>query len=553
MNILILVVSLLNEHNFSEVSYPTALCEETIAVKQTNLAALNCLHSMLKSNNETIDKIIAVCSSEVIKQNLIFLENQTTWQYFTKQVSEILEKDDTIIPVYDFYEDQSLKSVGTLIAEICSEISHGDTIYIDTTGGQRTHTNTIQLLTKMLRYKGIQNPCSFYSNKQKKTGTIETTESFTKLTDLADAVHEFATTGRSEQLRECLSNRSEPKLQTLLDAMKSFTDQIQLCSIKDIDKTLAALSKALDAWEADDSPADDEQTAVLKELLPVIREKFGLPQDGTELKTDYLRIIKWCLDNGLVQQAVTFIVEKSIVYIYNKGAFSYDDKNIDKQVRNEKKNPMQSRDECVNAFYNILMSSTPDQNERCKFKAHLQQIGKNHNPNYADFDELIGLLKQNPNVSIQDKIKSILKNPQKREGIKRIAKLLESFNAEDITKLLNQISTNDKLIAKILQQKEIEKGFAPKFETARNFEHNSHYKAYGFDVKDNQKIAAFMYGYLYAKALRNRINHASEEENLTEEQVKILTDHGYPISEEDLTVKTVMDNLQKILDTMQKF
>lgn len=549
MNILILVVSLLNEHKFSEVFYRTTLCDASIAVKQTNLAALTCLHSMLKSNNETIDKIIAVCSSEVKKNPMDFLDGQTTWQYFSKQVSEILEKDDTIIPVDDFYENQSLKSVGTLIADICTEISRGDTIYIDTTGGQRTHTNTIQLLTKMLRYKGIQNPCSFYSNIQKERGTIETTESFTKLTDLADAVHEFATTGRSEQLRECLSNRSEPKLQALLDAMKSFTDQIQLCSIKDIDKTLAVLSKALDAWEADDSPADDEQTAVLKELLPVIREKFGLQQDDTEQETDYLRIIKWCLDNGLVQQAVTFIVEKSIVYIYDHGAFSYHDKDETFQQNSA----MDAADPPVNAFTHELMYCTPDYNERCKFKAHLQQIGKKHNPNYADFDELIGLLKQNPNVSIQDNIKGILRNPQQKEGIKRIAKLLESYNTEDITKLLHQISENNKLIAKILQQKEIEKGFAPKFETARHFENNSYYKAYGFDVKDNHKIAEFMYGYLYAKALRNRIHHASEEENLTEEQVKILTDHGYPISEEDLTVKTVMDNLQKILETMQQF
>lgn len=548
MNILITVVSLLSEHNYREVSYQTDFCDGPIVVKQTNLAALKCLNSMLKSQGESLDKIIAVCSFEVKEARKDFLENQTTKEYFSAQVSTILEKDDTVIPVYDFNEDKSLKNVGTLIAEICGKISHGDTIYIDTTGGQRTHTNMIQLLTKMLRYKGIKLGESFYANIQKGTGTIETTEAFTRLTDLADAVNEFATTGKSNQLSECLKNPSE-KLSALLSAMGRFTDQIQLCSVKDIDKTLEDLSNALKDWEKDDSTANNEQTAVLKELLPVIREKFCLQQDDTDLKIDYSRIIEWCLQNGLVQQAVTFIVEKSIVYIYDKGAFEYD--SDDEKFK--PKSAIDAADPSVNAFTHELMCCTPDHNERCKFKKHLQLIGRNYNPKYADFDELIGSLKQNPNVSIQDKIKRILKNPQNSQGIKRIAKLLESFNAEDVTKLLSQISNNDKLIANILQQKEIENGFAAKFETALNFEKNSRYKADGFKVKDNRKIAEFMYGYLYAKALRNRINHASDEGNLTPAQIEVLAQHGYPISEEDLTVEKVMKNLQRILDTMQQF
>ena len=70
-----------------------------------------------------------------------------------------------------------------------------------------------------------------------------------------------------------------------------------------------------------------------------------------------------------------------------------------------------------------------------------------------------------------------------------------------------------------------------------------------FCTIDLHQMVNIFYGYIYVKALRNQVNHASSNENLTEEQKKILEQHGF-ISTID--IKSIQENLGKLLKSIEQ-
>ena len=67
------------------------------------------------------------------------------------------------------------------------------------------------------------------------------------------------------------------------------------------------------------------------------------------------------------------------------------------------------------------------------------------------------------------------------------------------------------------------------------------------------QLASIYYGYIYVKAFRNQINHASSDENLTEKQKEFLQDQGYSMKIDLLTVKKNIEfALKKIENVLIK-
>lgn len=74
-------------------------------------------------------------------------------------------------------------------------------------------------------------------------------------------------------------------------------------------------------------------------------------------------------------------------------------------------------------------------------------------------------------------------------------------------------------------------------------------KPYIFNAS-SKKIAEIYYGYIYIKMLRNRVNHASSEENLTFEQKKILEEYKYNF--EHFSSVQVKQNIKTALNTIHE-
>ena len=104
----------------------------------------------------------------------------------------------------------------------------------------------------------------------------------------------------------------------------------------------------------------------------------------------------------------------------------------------------------------------------------------------------------------------------------------------------NRLQNDNKVCLQWLGYDENEK--KDKFQSVNYvFENNKFIdKNFTYNVS-TQQIVAILYGYLYVKNIRNRINHASDAEMFTDEQKKALGKYGYDFSVFDL--KTIKNNI----------
>ena len=77
---------------------------------------------------------------------------------------------------------------------------------------------------------------------------------------------------------------------------------------------------------------DSKDVILLKSLSGIIKNKFGCNND----KIEYPDVVKWCLDNKMIQQAITIYVEKMPEYFYKKQYFTVTDDILESvKIKNE--------------------------------------------------------------------------------------------------------------------------------------------------------------------------------------------------------------------------
>lgn len=571
MNIFISYISKIGANACEQTIHTNGLCQKSeITIVQTNESALKCLSEMLDGK---IDRIISLVSNkadeepvtnEIVREKAAAtgLEYYTAYGYFKEECCRGINAEHIKIPTeYADDEDVRERATADVLSDICGCIGKDDAVYIDTTGGPRNALNLIQLLTKILECKNIKNPCSFYTNIQSMDKRIDTTDEYKRLMKLADGVNEFVTAGKSSQLRECFDSSAFPEINALLKTMTEFTDKIQLCNTDDLDETLTNLYNAINGVRTAES--SNIEGVILKNLLPVIEEKFFGDNGG---KADYVRIIEWCLDNGLIQQALTIFVEKVPVYLYNNGVFSFDERI--EEICAKKNSFLDSREISVNAFYHLLMNKcsadyiaedfgaaiTGKDSERwnvcnenairryLSFERAFENINSRFKP--ANVPKTLNTLSRSYNGDVRF-VANILKNTTNKEGE-------TVFTTADTVSLRNQIRNNKNVLYQLTNQRSVseENVFTRKLTAAKEFESADKCFACGFSISVTPKqLAEIMYGYIYAKALRNQCNHAGKDENLTAKQKRILQSHGYIT--DNFSVADVTANLRRALDAVK--
>ena len=323
MNILVLYMSLIRI--VEESKYTTSkICSKTKEVTgiQTNEAPTKCILHLLNENNGQLDKIIYIASTEVIKNKIVVNgENTTTESYFINSIKEYCKLHSLHEPEFEPVKvlgdpndvSEILKGIIERI-DINQEKKKHD-IYIDITGGLRNYTNIIQLLTRFLEYSGNCYKLSLYSDitKKDKKEVISCSETIDML-NILDGVNQFTTTGRSDILKKkCFSQNkgyeNDEVIKGLMDTMEEFTDTIQLCKVDNLDNIFEKLKNNLE--NMDKIPNSDSRVVLLQQMIPIIREKFMLYSE----QLDYCNIIEWCINNGLIQQALTIYIEKIPKYL----------------------------------------------------------------------------------------------------------------------------------------------------------------------------------------------------------------------------------------------
>ncbi len=551
MNVLVANISTfarVSENITYHVNVPGCLISEFEA-RQTNESVFKCLSHMddvLSSGG--IEKIIMLVSSLVLSKKDDRFDRKSAFEYYRDIVKQELGR----MPIMDVIAvenvDGTIKSIHSVIDEVCLRIEPNDTVYIDAAGGQRTINNAIQLLTKLLKYKGIKNPYSLYSNIQGKEGCIENTASFDELLKLTEAFNEFMTTGKSDQLRECFDLPSSfIHFGRLIDSMCEISDRIQIGNLQGLESYLQDLR-----WSIDDCKerlSDDMASVVTKQFLPVIKHKFFGDIDSTDI--DYCRLVRWCLENGLIQQALTIFVEKLPITLFSRGLIAYEGdlgKYIEEYEEKSKGNPLMSADWQTSTFFVHIMSS-PIVTEGAKSKAreYVECSKNNRKSTDEEINRLLDVVQSFNNSSFVSIKRSVEKN--------RVQQLIDRECISSYNCLKARLENNYQFVYELLGYKDsvekkskISDTIGEKFSFVKKVE-DGIVKGSNRFLFYTDSMAKIMYAYLYVKSVRNSINHASSKENLNDEQKSILSNYGYDFDSNNL--KSIRNNIARALDSFE--
>ena len=579
-----------------------------------------------KDNNDerVLDTILCITSEATNNKSINKRENNKEYKSAFEDYQEMLNefcdekgiKPPELIKLnfdYDFENNKSIDEADVsrrLYESIVKELDKNDTIYIDYTSGIRDTSLLIILIIRYLEYTGIK--CggmiySYYDNDGKSNNKIIDIKSTYELFELLNGVNEFTSFGKAKALSEyyektsdkdCIINANEKskeedkkinqkdeaveKINDLIDVMKRFSDVISLCMVQEIDNIMKQLQDGISEVKKVLNPNQKQnqeksvifslKNSMFYNLITQIENKFYI-EDGKDIT--YIDIIRWCLDNDLIQQALTLYVEKiPQYYLDDKHKFfdteeeslkdSISKGNEDKSYANIFYTKIFSNIWFNRFYYPLNYNELIDNNKKIN---EVKNIVEKYKQQILDRDvELLDRCEDNIKDIIYEIYKiidKIYENEKESDTEIKVGYIKLSKNDKLMPKtkekFINTFKVNNKLIANILEE-------LGQINSIYNMEcfYANNTKEYTLNRKINSIIilrksdinplwlnnkidlnefVELMEDYVYFKIMRNQINHASSDE-LKDEVINYLTAQGYKV---DINEKGIKDEIKKIM------
>ena len=271
----------------SEKEYICPDCS-VVAGSQTNDAPVR----YLLNTYPEVSEIICIVTS---------LAKETALEHFEAVVRGISPEIQLTSVSYEEDQDFSVAA----IPNILRHVDENDEILLDVTGGFRNANMHLLLLSRVLSYNRVKAAGAVYSNL--KTSTVEDVSHLIDLFELVGGMQEMTSFGSVTTLRAYYDKlyrsgrQKDEKILNLLTAVERLTETITMCRTSAIDDRLEKFNEAIEDAETCSDP-------LMKTLLPVFRKKYG-----RKLTTPGL--INWCVENGMVQQALTLYKERIPTYL----------------------------------------------------------------------------------------------------------------------------------------------------------------------------------------------------------------------------------------------
>ena len=311
-----------DEFVISEAHYKNIDGENT---RTTNESAVRYLLQRKFNGDPSALDTIFIAASKKVRGNIPkYLgkdgKEQTHLDFTKERFKKFLP--NTCVEVFDYDEDGSnadnLKSIAKMARRIQNFAADKEvTLHVDLTGGMR-HVNMMILeLTRLLEYSGLSVGNVLYSNYDFKSGTgrIEEVQNIYELFQLMAGVEEFVNFGSVKALKSYYAgkNLSEP-LKKLLLSMENFAKAIKLCHYEQFQETVQNLHDAVHDFDKQES--ENVEDVLMARLIGRIRQNY---HDLIAVRDkDDLRVIRWCLDNDYLQQALTLYTERIPEYLGEK-------------------------------------------------------------------------------------------------------------------------------------------------------------------------------------------------------------------------------------------
>lgn len=514
---------------------------------QTNDAPVKYLLHNAADNGDRIEKIVCIVTAKV--------KEQKSDEKFQKMVNDYIQTDQRLS---DYYQDtkiefspvkynEEIKDTEKRSLDIYSQMSkvllheEQSSIYIDYTGGLR---DTSFLMTIIIRYLEYHNSiCKriVYSNKNKTM--ICVMDCIYDMFQLLNGVDQFTRTGNAELLEKCSEKEKDEKTKDLLEKIVKFSKVMSICDIKAIDEHfLTEIDNGLKNYEKNAARAS-LFSEIFRDMIGIIKKKLYI-EAGKSL--GYPELIRWCLDNNMIQQALTLYIEKMPMYYYKTKMLIFP-----KEM--PKLNPGKTKERM--AFYEVLYGELSKDEKLEHFKQTLQEL----NLQNGKFTIDVLLRKRN----------GVLK--EERGAIDRLARVLKTcyddgVGNRDLRRDLPKIygnpgpnaTTGIKYINGIINNRDALHYFL--YQSKTKYEQMKSIGTYeekvvaldkikneAIKIRENKVSNEMLYQimkyYLALTLMRNRVNHAVEEENKADEEraiKRLKNDHG-------LCMDIEFDNVKKLI------
>ena len=252
------------------------------------------------------------------------------WCSRMKRLRPALAETEFIPILLHYHEDTLIEDIESQVASLTERIKadaggfaewNDCHIYADITGGARYVTMMMTSVMQFLQYDGMRVEKMIYADfktlsRENRIFDVHGTIDVYKLVAGADA---FVSYGISRTIEEYFDYDAESgtsgkpisdALKGVLRAMHTFSDAIQICQTGNIPPALSALSTAITIFldvPEEDRTVDDR---MFMQLIDTITEGYGeLLGEAEDEAERYVPIIRWCIDKGLLQQAMTLATE----------------------------------------------------------------------------------------------------------------------------------------------------------------------------------------------------------------------------------------------------
>lgn len=330
------------------------------SVKTTNESAVRLLYQDLQGQGQKLDRVYAFATQAV--QGCITYRQEkdgktislpyhyegqeiTHLDYTRKCMSDILGEDewriilephlgkDNVSLAMNRTLSYTLRIAGQIQDDIDQMRKENPDVRIvlhaDCTGGPRHAIMMLINIIRLLQYNDVEIGSLFYSNwiSSERAGKIERINDVYKFYNLIAGAEEFVNFGSVKDLQGYFQHRNiSAELDDLLLAMGEFADEVKLCRRWRFVAAIDHLKQAIETFEEKWKHVEHRLDTVIEsnddirlndmlmfQLLPQIHKDYSdlLREHGP------LSLIKWCLNQGLLQQALTLYTESIPDFLFD--------------------------------------------------------------------------------------------------------------------------------------------------------------------------------------------------------------------------------------------
>lgn len=586
--------------------------------KQTPDAPTKYFINYLKEKGETLNSILCITSFRANggKDGTENNYNKNAYKHYERMIEtfykdELKEENrpklERICFDYDFEKNTNIEEndrYKRLFESIDQHLEKGDdqrepdNIYIDYTSGMRDISFLIILIIRYLENIGIKCEGMIYSyrppsgsNETEKNKIVDLKSTY-DLFELLNGVNEFTSFGKSKTLsnyyNKIWKDDKYTEINELIETMNDFSDMMSLCMVEDIDEIMKKLNQRIIEAEKIKNKINSNENQLMNymffNLIKEIKKKFYL-EDGEEIT--YINLIRWCLDNDLIQQALTLYVEKMPEYYFNSNFFNINDENLNETLESLKI----LKDNYIDVFYKgIFKNILNDTKKYILTEEDIKELKSVKNKIIKKIKESIFKNKEyilgKENTSIQeckeiyiketlDEIKSIISREYKKGNTNKKIKIysLDEDKPKDKEGFLSLLFSKEEIISEIVDNIYLKKKLKKigTLSTKKNdieYTYNKKINSIIILSTNNKNMPSWsnirlkdlillMEDYLYFKIMRNQINHAKKSK-LTQEveaylnkKYKSNIDAGYIKQKMYISINNIPEVLQRIEDSKE--